>query len=103
MPGRGKYGVPQEILRASGLDGRTSAPRRQPDRLRALILEGLERHPDSSSSEVLGRAGPEVPTRTFSRALKELVDGAKVVPDGKGRWTRYRIAPAIGHGGESGR
>lgn len=98
-----RYFVPPELLRASGLDARTTLRRVQPHRLRALILEDLERYPDSASSEVHQRVGPEIPPRTFSRALKELVDETQVEAHGKGRWTRYRVAPAIRHGGDDGR
>lgn len=98
-----RYFVPPELLRASGLDARTTLRRVQPHRLRALILEDLERYPDSASSEVHQRVGPEIPPRTFSRALRELADEAQVEAHGKGRWTRYRAAPAIRHKGDDGR
>jgi ATP-dependent DNA helicase RecG len=98
-----RYFVPPELLRASGLDARTTLRRVQPHRLRALILEDVERYPDSASSEVHQRVAPEIPPRTLGRALKELVDAAKVEAHGKGRWTRYRVAPAIRHGDDDGR
>ena len=61
-------------LRASGLDSRTTLSRVEPHRLRGLILEDLERYPDSSSTEIHGRVGPEIPPRTFRRTLEELVE-----------------------------
>ena len=98
-----RYFVPPEILRASGLDARTTLRRVQPHRLRALILEDLERYPGSSSTEVHGRVGPEIPLRTFSRALKELADEGRVSARGEARWTRYSLAPSIGQEGNDGR
>ncbi len=97
------YFVPPELLRAAGLDGRTTLRRVQPHRLRALIVEDLERYPRSSSSEVHQRVGPEIPPRTLGRALKELVDGGRVVAEGERRWRRYSVAPAIGHDRGDGR
>ncbi len=64
-----RYFVPPGLLRTSGLDERTTLRRVQPHRLRALILEDLERYPGSSSTEVHQRIGPEIPSRTFRRAL----------------------------------
>ena len=93
-----RYFVPPDLLRASGLDAQTTLRRVQPHRLRALILEDLERYPDSSSTEVHQRVGPEIPERSFRRSLKELVDAGQVASTGKTRSTRYRAHPAFGHG-----
>lgn len=98
-----RYFVPPDLLRASGLDRRTTLRRVQPHRLRALILEDLERYPGSSSTEVHSRVGPEIPPRTFSRVLKELVDAGQVVSTGKSRWTRYSAADPIRQDGDDGR
>ncbi len=97
-----RYFVPPELLRASGLDAQTTLRRVQPHRLRALIVEDLERYPDSSSSEVHRRVGPEVPERTFRRCLRELVDGGQVEATGKTRMTRYRLT-GFGQGVGGGR
>lgn len=98
-----RYFVPSEILRDSGLDARTTLRRVQPHRLRALILEDLERYPDSASTEVHGRVGPEIPLRTFSRALKDLVNDGRVASRGEARWTRYSLMLSIGQEGVDGR
>ncbi len=98
-----RYFVPPEILRDSGLDARTTLRRVQPHRLRALILEDLERYPGSSSTEVHGRVGPEIPLRTFGRALKDLVDEGRVSAHGEARWTRYSLGLSIGQEGDDGR
>lgn len=40
-----RYFVPPALLRAAGLDGRTTLKRMEPHRLRALVLEDLRRYP----------------------------------------------------------
>lgn len=98
-----RYFVPPDLLRSSGLDGRTTLTRVQPHRLRALVLEDLERYPGSSSTEVHERVGPEIPLRTLRRALKELVDSEAVIAEGERRWTRYRVSASIGQDETDGR
>lgn len=98
-----RYFVPPAILREAGLDALTTLTRVQPHRLRALILEDLERFPDSAKSEILRRVGPEIPERTFRRALGELVESGEVVATKEKRWRKYRLAGSIGHGEDDGR
>lgn len=98
-----RYFVPPALLRAAGLDARTTLKRVEPHRLRALILEDLARYPGSSSSDVHRRVGTEIPKRSFRRALKELVDSDEVVSEGRTRATRYRLVEPFGQGGEDGR
>lgn len=87
-----RYFVRPELLRGMGLDRETTLKRVQPYRLRALILEDLERFPRSSSVEIHRRVGSEIPERTFRRALKELVAANEVIGVGERRWRRYLIA-----------
>ena len=98
-----RYFVPPALLREAGLDALTTLTRVQPHRLRALILEDLERFPDSSKSDIWRRVGPEIPERTFRRAIEELVEAGEVVTEGEKRWRRYRLKGSIGHGGNDGR
>jgi len=98
-----RYFVRPALLRDAGLDALTTLTRVQPHRLRALILEDLERFPDSSKSDVWRRVGPEIPERTFRRALEELVESGDVVTAGEKRWRRYRLKGSIGHDGNDGR
>jgi ATP-dependent DNA helicase RecG len=97
-----RYFVPPALLRAAGLDGRTTLTRVPPHRLKALIIEDLERYPDSSATEVHRRVGQEIPARTLRRALQELVTAGQVVPSGERRWRRYRVGPGIGQGDKGG-
>jgi ATP-dependent DNA helicase RecG len=97
-----RYFVPPALLREAGLDALTTLTRVQPHRLRALILEDLEHFPDSFSKDIHRRVGPEIPDRTFRRALEALVQSGQVQATGETRWRRYRPAP-LGHGQGDGR
>jgi ATP-dependent DNA helicase RecG len=98
-----RYFVPPSLLRAVALDRRTTLTRVQPHRLRALILEDLERFPDSSISDIHRRVGPEIPPRTLRRALEGLVGEGQVTASGERRWRRYRARAPIGHEDDRGR
>lgn len=101
--GRGmRYYVPPELLRGAGLDERTTLSRVEPHRLRALILEDLERYPKSSSTDIRRRTGPEIPLRTFRRTLEEMVTAGQVEASGEKRWRRYRLT-SNGQGDPRGR
>lgn len=95
--------MPPALLRDAGLDAHTTLKRVQPHRLRALILEDLERFPDSSIGDIRRRIGAEIPDRTVRRALESLVaEGQAITTGGEKRWRTYRLKPDIGHG-DSGR
>ncbi|MFO1297868.1 MAG: ATP-binding protein [Rubrivivax sp.] len=93
-----RYFVTPELLRDSGLDGKTTLKRMEPHRLRALIVEDLSRYPQSSSTDIHRRIGPELTPKTVKRALDELIATGQVAARGEKRWRRYRLADN-GHGG----
>ena len=95
------YGQPA-LLREAGLDALTTLTRVQPHRLRALILEDLERYPGSAKRDIHRRVGPEIPERTFRRALQELVIGGRVEATGETRARTYTLKVISGHGADSG-
>lgn len=98
-----RYFVPPALLREAGLDAVTTLTRVQPHRLRALILEDLERFPESSKADIWRRVGPEIPERTFRRALEELVTSGRVVVTGETRARRFSLKPGVsGHGDDDG-
>jgi ATP-dependent DNA helicase RecG len=97
-----RYFVPPALLREAGLDALTTLTRVQPHRLRALILEDLERFPDSLSKDIHRRVGPEIPDRTFRRSLQALVDAGQVQGIGETRWRKYRLQDSLGHGEDDG-
>jgi ATP-dependent DNA helicase RecG len=97
-----RYFVPPALLREAGLDALTTLTRVQPHRLRALIIEDLERFPHSLSKDIHRRVGPESPGRTFRRALAALVESGKVQGTGETRWRKYRLTGSLVHRGDDG-
>lgn len=91
-----RYFVPPQILRSAGLDHPTTLSRVQPHRLRALIVEDLERFPHASRVEIHERVGPEIHAKVVTRALRDLLAEGTLVAVGERRWRRYRLA--IRHG-----
>lgn len=97
-----RYFVPPALLREAGLDALTTLTRVQPHRLRALILEDLERFPNSAKGDIHRRVGPEIPERTFRRALEDLVASGQITATGEKRWRTYRLSGSIGQGEDDG-
>ena len=98
-----RYFVPPALLREAGLDALTTLTRVHPHRLRALILEDLERFPDSAKGDIHRRVGPEIPERTFRRALEDLASSGRVVATGETRARRFRLKAGVsGHEGGHG-
>ncbi len=97
-----RYFVPPRLLREADLDRQTTLTRIQPHRLRALVLEDLERFPGSSISDVHRRIGPEIPARMLKRMIDRLVEEGRVSDLGDRRWRRYNARSPIdqedGHG-----
>jgi ATP-dependent DNA helicase RecG len=69
--------------------GRTTLARIESHRLRALILEDLERHPGSSISQIRERIGDEIPVYDIRRQLKVLREQGEVLFEGQKRGRRY--------------
>jgi ATP-dependent DNA helicase RecG len=88
-----RYFVEPALLRGAKVITATTLARIAPHRLRALILEDLDRHPGSASSEINRRVGSELSTKTIKRALDELSAAGRVDSQGERRWRRYRLAP----------
>ncbi|MBN8491066.1 MAG: ATP-dependent DNA helicase [Burkholderiales bacterium] len=94
-----RYFVAPELLRSAKVPTTTSLARIAPHRLRALILEDLERYPGSSSPEINARLGTELSVKTVKRALDELEAAQAVRHQGERRWRRYW---AVGHSARQG-
>jgi ATP-dependent DNA helicase RecG len=92
-----RYFVPPALLREAGLDALTTLKRVQPHRLRALILEDLERFPDSGRADIHRRIGPEIHEKALARALDALLGEGAIVSTGERRWRKYRLAGDKGH------
>jgi ATP-dependent DNA helicase RecG len=86
-----RYFVPPALLREAGLDTLTTLKRVQPHRLRALILEDLERFPDSGRADIQRRIGPEIHAKAITRMLDVLLGEGAIVATGERRWRRYRL------------
>jgi ATP-dependent DNA helicase RecG len=87
-----RYFVPPGLMRQAGLDALTTLARVQPHRLRALILEDLERFPNSGRADIHRRIGSEIHAKTVSRVLDELRTEGSVIAIGERRWRTYRLA-----------
>lgn len=98
-----RYFVAPDCLRGAQLDHKTTLSRIAPHRLQALILEDLERYPDSSSTDVNRRIGAEISAKTVKRALDDLVDVGQVTHVGERRWRRYRLSNQEHKGQEAGK
>ncbi|HKY38626.1 MAG TPA: ATP-binding protein [Polyangiaceae bacterium] len=92
-----RYFVPPALLREAGLDALTTLTRVQPHRLRALILEDLERFPESGRADIHRRIGPEIHEKAVARALDALLGEGAIVATGERRWRKYRLADDKGH------
>lgn len=86
-----RYFVPPELLRAAKLDKITTLERVPPHRLRALIVEDLERYPDSGRADIHRRIGPEIHVRTLTWALDALIKEGVIEATGERRWRTYRM------------
>ena len=91
-----RYFVEPALLREAGLDVQTTLTRIQPHRLRTLILEDLERFPDSGRADIHRRIGLEINAKAITRALNDLIDEGAVTAQGVRRWRTYRLSPPQG-------
>jgi ATP-dependent DNA helicase RecG len=91
-----RYYVAPSLLRTSGLDDQTTLQRIQPHRLRSLILEDLERFPDSGRADIHRRIGPEIHAKAITRALNDLIAEKVVTTKGVRRWRTYQLVTPQG-------
>lgn len=87
-----RYFVDPGLVRRLEFPAATSLKRIEPHRLRALIVEDLERYPDSAIGEIHRRIGAEIPRSQVKRVLESLVADGSVQSQGEKRWRRYRVA-----------
>lgn len=84
-----RYFVDPSLLRSLQFTGETTLKRIEPYRLAALVLEDLERYPQSAISEIHQRIGGEIHPKQVKRALEELIKRGAVRFEGIKRWRRY--------------
>lgn len=87
-----RYFVKPELLRTMEFPAVTTLKRIEDHRLRALVLEDLERYPDSAFGEIHARIGTEIPHRRLRALLKRLTDEHLVHKTGVFKGTRYALA-----------
>lgn len=89
-----RYFVAPDIMRTLGVQVSTTLSRIEPHRLRALILEDLERYPRSKAKEIRQRIGSEIPAHRIRRGLEALEADGLVEHEGE---TQARVYwPASG-------
>ena len=86
-----RYFIESEILRALRFPANTSLKLIEPHRLQALVLEDLERYPNSSIGEIQTRIGEEIPSHQIKRALVKMMKAEQVIPFGEKRGRRYSL------------
>ena len=91
-----EYRVNPQLLRDSGFKGKTTLKRIEPHRLRELILEDLKLYGPTSIKDINVRIGEEIPRRTLSRAIKELIDSNQILSTGYGKTLRYELSRQMG-------
>jgi len=84
-----RYFVDPGLLRSLKFSGETTLKRIEPHRLAALVLEDLQRYPESAISDIHRRIGGEIHTKQVKRALEDLIGRGAVRFEGNKRWRRY--------------
>lgn len=84
-----RYFVDPSLLRDLNFAGETTLKRIEPHRLAALVLEDLQRYPESAISDIRQRIGGEIHPKQVKRALEELSERGAVRFEGNKRWRRY--------------
>ena len=86
-----RYFVDPTLLRSLKFTSETTLKRIEPHRLAALVLEDLQRYPQSAISEIHQRIGGEIHPKQVKRALEELIERGAVRFEGNNRWRRYWV------------
>ena len=88
-----RYFIAPEFLQRLDFVAETTLKRIEPHRLSALILEDLQRYPQSAIGEIHQRIGIEIHRKQLKRTLDELIDKGAVCFKGENRWRRYGVSP----------
>ena len=86
-----RYFVEPGVLRDLSFVGSTTLKRIEPHRLVALIVEYVERYPQSKIGEIHERIGQEIPRSRIRRSIGRLVESGRLVAEGVKNGTRYRL------------
>lgn len=85
-----QYYLNPEILKGSALE-KTDLSNIEEHRLKNLILEDVERYPNSSIENIHNRIGKEIPIRKIRRCIYELVKNGKIKTSGGKKFRKYFI------------
>jgi ATP-dependent DNA helicase RecG len=86
-----RYFVDPNLLRRLDFPGPTTLSRIEPHRLKALIVEDLERYPESAIGDVHARIGLEINRRRIKRAIDILLEEGVLDYKGEKRGRRYWV------------
>jgi len=86
-----RYFVDPDVLRRLEFTTPTSLKRIEPHRLSALIVEDVERYPDSRFSDIHERIGLEIPKSQIKRMLASLVIENRLILKGNRRSAVYQV------------
>jgi ATP-dependent DNA helicase RecG len=84
-----EYFVEPELLRKLNFKGLTTLKGIERHRLKALILEDLERYQIASIGDIHERIGKEIPRHKLKEELRNFVTRGEIETQGQGRWTKY--------------
>ena len=84
-----RYFVAPGLLRSLNFSGETTLKRIEPHRLAALVLEDLQRYPESAIGDIHRRIGGDTHPKQVKRALEALIERGTVRFEGNNRWRRY--------------
>jgi len=87
-----RYFADPSLLKNLNFAGDTTLKRIEPHRLAALILEDLDRYPQSAIGDIRRRIGGEIHPKQVKRALEGLIEKGEVRFEGENRWRRYWLA-----------
>ncbi len=84
-----RYFLDPALLRDADIGMVTTLSRMEPHRLEALIVEDLNRYPNSAISDIHSRIAPEIKRRRIKDSLDYLLLQGKIRKKGEKRWRRY--------------
>lgn len=86
-----RYFIDPQLLRSLDFAAATTLKRIEPHRLAALVLEDLQRYPESAISDIHQRVGAEIHPKQIKRTVDELIKRGEVRFEGSNRWRRYWV------------
>ena len=84
-----RYFVDPDLLRRLEFPASTTLRCIEPHRLQALVVEDLDRYPDSSVGEINRRIGDEISYKQIKKSLDDLYNAGRITYSGERRWRKY--------------